>query len=85
MTEPAALDREIDAHKAAMRRYRVELDRMASEARFACCPTCMFGTAFGSVSDKSERCGKWLQILLKKRGSKRDLELADAIRVSAWP
>lgn len=76
---------EIVLVKAACVRFRAALDAQAEEARGACCPDCMFGSARRTIVDKFGRTSKWLTILLRKRGERGDEALARAIDCGAWP
>lgn len=79
------LDRSIDRLKLAHER----LDRRMHEdfpiVPGDCCRACKYGHEYVTLSDKHDRQAAWLRILLAKRGRPEDLELAEAIRVSAWP
>jgi len=76
-----ALDEEIRRVRAACRRYRARLDEMSEQAYRDrdCCPSCRFGHTYNGLADKLERAAAWLVILLRKRGSDRDL--ADVKRI----
>lgn len=41
-----------------------------------CCSPCYLGAQWNKINDKQIRVAKWLSILLKKRGSKEDLQFA---------
>lgn len=76
---PSKLDLEIDRVRKALHRHEAEVDRMRdewSDARGACCPSCMFGRAYSDAAEQCSRTRKWLVILLRKRGREEDLREA---------
>lgn len=81
----SGIDREIDllklAHERLDQRMREDFPVHPGE----CCAQCKYGHEYVAVADKLERQAAWLRILLAKRGRLEDLDLAEAIRVSAWP
>jgi hypothetical protein len=81
-------DDEIERCKRALVRHHAVVDEMASEwsrVNGVCCPGCMFGATYSEAADQCERTGKWLCVLLRRRGRLADLKLVRAIEVSAWP
>jgi hypothetical protein len=79
-------DEQIDSLKRAMVRVREQDDeRFPFRSGDGCCPSCMCGRAYNEVLDKQQRRADWLVILLRKRGTVDDLDLARAVEVSAWP
>lgn len=82
----APLDAEIERVKSAMRRREAQLSDLRQRTpRGVCCPSCYHGAAYGRLADQQERTGAWLTILLRKRGTPADAQLAEALRVGAWP
>lgn len=50
-----------------------------------CCPGCKYGKPFSGWCDKQDRRLAYLSIMLKKRGKKKDLILANKIDREIWP
>lgn len=81
-------DDEIRLVRAALLRHRAAVDRMSGEwedAGGGCCPGCMFGAQYTKATDQFKRTGAWLCVLLKRRGSLKDIRLAGSIEMGAWP
>ena len=83
----AAMDADIDRCIAKMKARGRALDLMEREASRvgACCPTCRFGDVYADASEAQKRTGRWLCVLLRKRGDAESLSLAHSIEVEAWP
>jgi hypothetical protein len=79
---------EIDKVKAALLRHEAKVSAMDNEwsrVNGSCCPGCMFGGEYTDASEQVTRTGRWLGVLLRKRGTDDDLRLANAIEIGAWP
>ena len=64
---------------AALRRTESEIDALDSrfdEERLTCCPSCAFGDAYTSLTDRAARQRFMLVVNLRKRGDMRDLRRA---------
>lgn len=82
---PGRFDAEISRQKMALKESSERIDRDFPYERGDCCQSCRYGRPYSDAVDSFERAGKWLCILLRKRGTFRDHRLARAIEVSAWP
>lgn len=70
---PKALT-EIELVRAALVRHRMRVEDMDAAWRFArssgaCCPSCMFGSAYAEATRKVERTEAWLRVLERKQRS----------------
>ena len=81
------LDVEIERCRNAALEQEQGLRTMRGESRAACacCPGCFHGDRWNRAAGRQERLLAWLRILLAKRGRAEDVELAESIRVGAWP
>jgi hypothetical protein len=84
------LSEQIERCKAAMLKRQARKDELWQSVDYP--GQDEHGAALGGVhgeyhalSEKQQRAGEWLRVLLAKRGQPDDLRLAEAIRVTAWP
>lgn len=47
----------------------------------SCCPGCMFGMQYTEATEKCIRTGRWLKVLLRKRGRDEDLRKANRMDI----
>lgn len=85
-----SLSNQIERCKAAMLRRQAHMDELwrsvsypGQDEHIAALGGC--NGEYCRLSEKQERAGAWLRVLLTKRGKPEDLSMAEAIRISAWP
>ena len=81
------LDDHISATRAAAERTVGAMDAIEAQYSFPadCCPSCACGPEWHALAAKLERQLGWLCAMLAKRGTARDTETVEAIRMGAWP
>ncbi len=82
-----ALDTEIERVTAAVLRYRAKMDAVmdAIDADSGPQSAHEHDATWKRAAGKLDRAGKWLCILLRKRGRASDVSLAAACEIGAWP
>lgn len=81
---PSPMETEIARVRAALRRHEAKVDAMSDEwarLRAPCCPGCMFGQEYTKAADKCGRTGRWLKILLRRRGRSEDVAEAKRLEM----
>jgi hypothetical protein len=65
--------------------YKRKLERTVepTDEHFAALGGC--DSEYDKLLEKQTRAGKWLCVLLRKRGTAADLQLAKAVEWTAWP
>jgi len=83
--KPSTIDDHIASNIKAALAHENEIDKKFPMEYGWCCQGCVYGQSFNDWCDKQERRLAWLSILLKKRGTEKDLIKANLIDKEMWP